>query len=56
MKLSLSHSILGQGWCLIVLIPDFCPLSYFMKKLKLMLTYTKLNSWIDDLCTEDVLD
>ena len=25
----LVHCILGQVWCLIVSIPDLCPLSYF---------------------------
>ena len=25
--------ILGQVWCLIVSIPDLCPLSYFDKKI-----------------------
>ena len=28
-KLSLSIGILGQVWCLIVLIPDLCLFSYF---------------------------
>ena len=30
-KLSLSHWYPGSVWCLIVSIPDLCPLSYFDK-------------------------
>ena len=29
-KLSLSHWYPGQMWCLIVSIPDICPLSHFV--------------------------
>ena len=31
MKLSISIGNLGQVWCLNVLVPDLCPLSYFVE-------------------------
>ena len=40
MKLSLSHWILGQVWCLIKSIPDLCPFSYFEWLEKVSLTET----------------
>ena len=37
-------SILGQVWCLIALIPDLCPLSYFHVKNVKILPYTRCCS------------
>ena len=36
--------ILGQMWCLIVSVPDLCPLSYFVKKLKKILARQQLSA------------
>ena len=43
-KLSLSIGILEKVWCLIVSIPDLCPLSYFSYLLTLSYIYLQ-NAW-----------
>ena len=53
-KLSLSHWYLGQLWCLIVLIPDLCPLSYFF--ILRHLIFLTLLLWTDRCHPGKILD
>ena len=44
--LSFVMSILGQVWCLIVLIPDLCPISYFSTHFK----YCQVKTHVQTAC------
>ena len=40
--------ILGPVWCLIVLIPDLCPLSYFARSVNLRISFEQTLYIPDD--------